>query len=67
VDTNHKQKEDMSQDITIEDIASRWAMCYECTQEQVIAAVMRSANYRKCSVETPKEFSDACDYLFVHD
>ena len=56
----------MSNEITIEDIAERWALCYECTNEQVIAAVNRSANYRNAPFETPKQFSDACDYLFVH-
>lgn len=57
----------MSNQISNEDIAARWALCYECTAEQVTAAVMRSANYRGARVETPKDFSDACDYLFIHD
>ena len=56
----------MSSEITREDIAQRWALCYECTIEQVIAAVERSANYRGATFETPKDFSDACDFLFIH-
>lgn len=51
--------------ITIQDIAGRWAVCYECSSEQVIAAVEKHASQHNRSIEGVDEFIEEADKLFL--
>jgi len=51
--------------ITIEDIAGRWAVCYECSGEQVMAAVHKHASQHNRSITNVDEFIEEADKLFL--